>query len=64
MVGGGDQRVCLGDIAQNITKMSIFADFPREPGASFIKVGSNRTNFNLCDCFYNCQFNCIIFVKE
>ena len=25
----GDHHVCLGDIAQNITKKSIIADFPR-----------------------------------
>ena len=39
-------HACLGNIVQNIAKMG------GEPRASFAKVGSNRTNFNLSDKFY------------
>ena len=43
-------RACLGDILQNIAKMGVFLlVFRGEPGASFTKVGLNRTNFNLSD---------------
>ena len=30
-------RVCLGDIAQNITKMGVFSDFPRGAWREFYK---------------------------
>ena len=50
---------------QNIAKMNVFLLILRgEPGASFTKVGLNRTNFNFPINFTTCQFNCIIFVKE
>ena len=43
-------HACLGDILQNIAKMGVFLlVFRGEPGASFTKVGLNRTNFNLSD---------------
>ena len=50
----GGQRACLGDIG------CLLLIFRGEPRANFTKVGLNRTNLNLSDC----QFNCIIFVKE
>ena len=46
----GGHRACLEDIARNIAKMGVFLlIFRGEPGASFTKVGLNRTNFNLSD---------------
>ena len=32
---------------QNIAKMGVFCSFARGPGASFTKVGLNRTNLKL-----------------
>ena len=51
---GGCHRACLGDVVQNIAKMGVFTHLPRgaAPGASFTKVGLNRTNFKLSDYFY------------
>ena len=47
----GGHRTCLGDIVQNIAKMTkmgyFLLIFQGEPGASFTKVGLNRTNFNI-----------------
>ena len=44
----GGYRACLGDIAQNIAKMSVFCSFSEGSlGRILKKVGSNRTNFNL-----------------
>ena len=46
----GGHHACLEDIARNIVKMGVFLlIFCGEPGASFTKVGLNRTNFNLSD---------------
>ena len=46
----GGHHACLGDIVRNTSKMGVFLlIFWGEPGASFTKVGLNRTNFNVFD---------------
>ena len=46
----GGHRNCLEDIMQIIAKIGVFCSFSEGSlGASFTKVGFNRTNFNLSD---------------
>ena len=44
----GGHRACLGDNVKNVVKLALFLlNFRGESGASFTKVGLDRTNFKL-----------------
>ena len=61
----GGYRACLGDIAQNIAKMSVFCSFSE---GSLGRILKKLTQIEQISIFpinlTNCQFNCIKFVKE
>ena len=61
----GGHGVCLGDIVQNIAKMSVFCSFYEgimgEFYESWLKI-EQISNFPIN--LTNSQFSCLIFVKE
>ena len=63
--GVGGHRVCLGDIAQNITKLNVFADFPRGAWGELLQklAQIEQVSIFLIN-FANCQLNSIVFIKE
>ena len=58
----GGLCVCLGYIAQNITKMGVFCWFSKRSLGRVLQKLAQISIFPIN--FTNCQFNCIIFVKE
>ena len=62
----GGHYACLGNIARNISKMGIFAHFLRGAWGEFYKIWLKLNKFQSFHSisFTNCQFNCIVFVKE
>ena len=67
-IRGWGHRVCLGDNAQNITKMDVFCSFSGgilgEFCNSCLRQMKQISKIFPIYNFTNCQLNCIIFVKD
>ena len=62
-LGGRDG--CLGDIVQNISKMSAFCSFYEGGLGRVLQKLAYMEQISIFPInFTNCQFNCIDFVKE
>ena len=62
----GGSPCLLGDIAQNITKISVFCLFSEGSlGRGLQKLAQIEQISIFCiENFTNCQFNCTVFVKK
>ena len=61
----GGHHACLGDIVRNISKMGIFCSFSEGSlGRVLQKLALIKQISIFPIHFTNCQFNCIVFVKE
>ena len=63
----GGHHACLGDIVRNISKMGVFFAHFSEGGLGRVlqKLAFKVEEISIFPInFINCQFNCIVFVKE
>ena len=58
-------RPCLGDIVRNISKMDVFCSFSEGSLGRVLQKLAYIEQISIFPInFTNCQFNCIVFVKE
>ena len=61
----GGHHACLADIVRNISKMGIFCSFSEGSlGRVLQKLAKIEEISIFLINFTNCQFNCLVFVKE
>ena len=61
----GGHRACLRDIARNISKMGVFSSFSEGSLERVLQKLAKIEQISIFPInFTNCQFNCIVFVKE
>ena len=61
----GGHHACLGDIVRNISKMGVFCSFSEGSLGRVLQKLAQIEQISIFPInFTNCQFNCIVFVKE
>ena len=61
----GGHHACLGDIVRNISKMGAFCSFSEGSLGRVLQKLAEIEQISIFPInFTNCQFNCIVFVKE